>query len=59
MSITEPTRDAIDTVRAFNRTVTSRIGALEDHYLGSDRSLGSSRVLWEVSGDGVDVRCHP
>ena len=53
---TEPARDAIDTVRAFNRTVTSRIGALEDHYLGSDRSLGSSRVLWEVSGDGADVR---
>ena len=31
----EPARDAIDTVRAFNRTVTSRIGALEDHYLVS------------------------
>ena len=53
---TDPPRDAIDTVRAFNRTVTSRIGALEDHYLGSARSLGSSRVLWEVSGDGADVR---
>ena len=49
-------RAAIDTVRAFNRTVTSRIGALEDHYLGSDRSLGSSRVLWEVAGDGAEVR---
>ena len=49
-------REAIDTVRAFNRTVTSRIGALQDHYLGSDRSLGSSRVLWEVTDDGVDVR---
>ena len=49
-------REAIDTVRAFNRTVTSRIGALQDHYLGSDRSLGSSRVLWEVPDDGVDVR---
>lgn len=49
-------RGAIDTVRAFNRIVTSRIGALEDHYLGSDRSLGSSRVLWEVAGDGVEVR---
>ncbi|MDR6905257.1 DNA-binding MarR family transcriptional regulator [Agromyces sp. 3263] len=49
-------RGAIDTVRAFNRIVTSRIGALEDHYLASDRSLGSSRVLWEVAGDGVEVR---
>ena len=47
---------AIDTVRAFNRIVTSRIGALEDHYLGSARSLGSSRVLWEVGGDGREVR---
>ena len=46
-------------MRAFNRTVTSRVGALQDHYLGSDRSLGASRVLWEVDGDGVDVRVHP
>src|SRR6187402_815106 len=49
-------RDAIDTVRAFNRAVTTRVGALQDHYLGSDRSLGASRVLWEVGDDGVDVR---
>jgi len=49
-------RDAIDAVRAFNRAVTTRVGALQDHYLGSARSLGASRVLWEVDGDGVDVR---
>jgi DNA-binding MarR family transcriptional regulator/N-acetylglutamate synthase-like GNAT family acetyltransferase len=49
-------REATDRVRAFNRAVTSRIGALEDHYLGSARSLGASRVLWEIEGDGVDVR---
>jgi DNA-binding MarR family transcriptional regulator/GNAT superfamily N-acetyltransferase len=48
--------DEIARVRAFNRAVTTRIGALEDHYLGSARSLGSSRVLWEVAGDGRDVR---
>ena len=47
---------AIAGVRAFNRAVTARIGVLQDHYLGSARSLGSSRVLWEVDGDGVDVR---
>lgn len=47
---------AIASVRAFNRAVTARIGALQDHYLGSARPLGSSRVLWEVDGDGVDVR---
>src|SRR5918994_6379873 len=51
-----PDRAAIDRVRAFNRAVTARIGALEDEYLGSARSLGASRVLWEVRDDGVDVR---
>jgi len=56
MSTPKTDREAIDTVRAFNRTVTSRVGALEDHYLGSDRSLGASRVLWEVPEQGVDVR---
>jgi DNA-binding MarR family transcriptional regulator/GNAT superfamily N-acetyltransferase len=46
----------VERVRAFNRAVTTRVGALEDHYLGSARSLGSSRVLWEVHDGGVDVR---
>src|SRR5687767_2799767 len=55
-SPSESRSDAIDRVRAFNRAVTTRIGALEDHYLGSARSLGSSRALWEVRDDGVDVR---
>jgi DNA-binding MarR family transcriptional regulator/GNAT superfamily N-acetyltransferase len=55
-SIRSIDHSAVDRVRAFNRAVTSRIGALEDHYLGSARSLGSSRVLWEVEGAGVDVR---
>ncbi|WP_136709253.1 helix-turn-helix domain-containing GNAT family N-acetyltransferase [Agromyces sp. H66] len=47
---------AVARVRAFNRAVTTRIGALQDHYLGSARPLGSSRVLWEIDGDGVEVR---
>jgi DNA-binding MarR family transcriptional regulator len=42
-------------VRRFNRTVTQRVGALNDHYLGGDRSLGASRLLWEI-GDGRDLR---
>jgi DNA-binding MarR family transcriptional regulator/GNAT superfamily N-acetyltransferase len=43
-------------VRRFNRTVTQRIGALEDGYLARGRPLGASRVLWEIGEDGVDVR---
>ena len=39
-------------VRSFNRSVTERIGALQDEYLARGRPLGASRVLWEISGDG-------
>jgi DNA-binding MarR family transcriptional regulator/GNAT superfamily N-acetyltransferase len=46
----------IDTVRSFNRTVTQRIGVLNDDYLARARPLGVSRVLWEVDEAGVDVR---
>ncbi|HEX6444529.1 MAG TPA: helix-turn-helix domain-containing GNAT family N-acetyltransferase [Streptosporangiales bacterium] len=43
-------------VRRFNRTVTRRVGALQDHFLGRDRPLGAARLLWEIGADAVDVR---
>jgi DNA-binding MarR family transcriptional regulator/GNAT superfamily N-acetyltransferase len=43
-------------VRRFNRLVTQRVGALEDHYLARGRPLGEARVLWEIGDDGCDVR---
>lgn len=43
-------------VRRFHRLVTQRAGALEDHFLGRDRPLGESRVLWEIGRDGADLR---
>jgi len=46
----------IDAVRTFNRAVTQRVGALHDEYLSRDRSLGLSRLLWEVEPDGSEVR---
>ena len=46
----------LDQVRSFNRVVTQRIGALDDHYLGRNRPLGQDRVLWEISADGCEVR---
>src|ERR1700753_2698730 len=42
-------------VRRFNRTVTQRVGALDDSYLARERSLGECRLLWEI-GEGCDVR---
>lgn len=48
--------DQISQVRRFNRLVTQRIGALNDHFLGRDRSLGESRVLHEIGPGGCDLR---
>jgi DNA-binding MarR family transcriptional regulator/GNAT superfamily N-acetyltransferase len=46
----------IEQVRRFNRTVTQRIGALNDSFLARDRPLGQARVLWEIGQEGSDVR---
>ena len=46
----------VDEVRSFNRIVTQRVGALDDHYLGRDRPLGQDRVLWEIGTEGCEVR---
>jgi DNA-binding MarR family transcriptional regulator/GNAT superfamily N-acetyltransferase len=43
-------------VRRFNRTVTQRVGALNDAYLNRGRPLGQARLLWEIGPDGADVR---
>ncbi|MGZ4490045.1 MAG: bifunctional helix-turn-helix transcriptional regulator/GNAT family N-acetyltransferase [Nocardioidaceae bacterium] len=43
-------------VRSFNRTVTQRIGALDEAFLARERPLGQARVLWEIGADGSDVR---
>jgi DNA-binding MarR family transcriptional regulator/GNAT superfamily N-acetyltransferase len=43
-------------VRRFNRLVTQRAGALDDHFLGRDRPLGESRVLFEIGPRGANLR---
>jgi DNA-binding MarR family transcriptional regulator/GNAT superfamily N-acetyltransferase len=48
--------EQIAQVRAFNRTVTQRIGALREEYLARARPLGASRLLWEIGPDGTNVR---
>jgi DNA-binding MarR family transcriptional regulator len=50
--------DPIDRIRDFNRFYTQRLGLLTDQYLGLDRPLGASRLLWEIgdrSGDRSGV----
>ena len=46
----------VEQVRRFNRTVTQRVGALDDHFLSLDRPLGEARVLWEIGPGGCEVR---
>src|SRR5438105_13922404 len=48
--------DQVAQVRRFNRLVTQRIGALDDHFLGRDRPLGESRLLYEIGPQGADLR---
>src|SRR5690349_20064468 len=46
----------IGQVRRFNRTVTQRIGALDDAYLSRARPLGQARLLWEIGNNGSQLR---
>ena len=48
--------EQVEQVRRFNRTVTQRVGALDDHFLALDRPLGEARVLWEIGPRGGEVR---
>jgi GNAT superfamily N-acetyltransferase/DNA-binding MarR family transcriptional regulator len=45
----------IAAVRRFNRTVTQRVGALDDQYMSRDRPLAQARLLWEIGPDGAEV----
>ena len=47
---------SIAQVRRFNRVVTQRVGAINDQYLSRSRTLGASRVLWEIGVEGCEVR---
>jgi DNA-binding MarR family transcriptional regulator/GNAT superfamily N-acetyltransferase len=46
----------VEQVRRFNRTVTQRVGALNDAFLARGRPLGQARLLWEIGPAGRDVR---
>jgi DNA-binding MarR family transcriptional regulator/GNAT superfamily N-acetyltransferase len=46
----------VEQVRSFNRTMTERVGALNDHFLGRSHPLGEARLLWEIGAEGASVR---
>ena len=45
----------IASVRRFNRTVTQRVGALDDEYMTRARPLAQARLLWEIGPSGAEV----
>jgi DNA-binding MarR family transcriptional regulator/GNAT superfamily N-acetyltransferase len=45
----------VERVRRFNRTVTQRVGALNDRFLSSARPLATARLLWEIGTEGGEV----
>jgi DNA-binding MarR family transcriptional regulator/GNAT superfamily N-acetyltransferase len=49
-------REQVLRVRSFSRIVSQRIGALNDRFLKRKRSLGESRLLYEIGRKGADVR---
>jgi DNA-binding MarR family transcriptional regulator/GNAT superfamily N-acetyltransferase len=48
--------DAIPRIRSFHRAVTLRVGALSHRYLGRDRPLVQSRLIFEIGSEGAAVR---
>lgn len=46
----------VEQVRSFNRTMTERVGVLNDHFLGRNHPLGEARLLWEIGTDGASIR---
>ncbi|MGY6707427.1 MAG: bifunctional helix-turn-helix transcriptional regulator/GNAT family N-acetyltransferase [Rhizobiaceae bacterium] len=46
----------IETVRSFNRSLTRRIGVLDESYLGRGRPLGLARLLFEIGPEGCDLK---
>ena len=46
----------VEQVRSFNRTMTERVGALNDHFLGRNHPLGEARLLWEIGEEGAIIR---
>ena len=47
--------ELIAAVRRFNRTVTQRVGALDDEYMARGRPLAQARLLWEIGPGTAEV----
>ena len=48
--------DQIHQVRSFNRTVTQRVGALNNSFLDRGRPLSEARLIYEIGENGAELR---
>ena len=48
--------DQIRQVRSFNRTVTQRVGALNNSFLNRSRPLSEARLIYEIGEEGGELR---
>ena len=48
--------DQIHRVRSFNRTVTQRVGALNNSFLDRGRPLSEARLIYEIGENGAELR---
>ncbi|MBZ0089705.1 MAG: bifunctional helix-turn-helix transcriptional regulator/GNAT family N-acetyltransferase [Thermoanaerobaculia bacterium] len=48
--------DPVPAVRSFYRALTLRVGVFTDRFLGRERPLAQSRLLFEIGREGADVR---
>jgi DNA-binding MarR family transcriptional regulator len=48
--------DPIPAVRSFYRALTLRVGVFTDRFLGRERPLANSRLLFEIGKAGADIR---
>ena len=48
--------DQIRQVRSFNRTVTQRVGALNNSFLARGRPLSEARLIYEIGENGAELR---
>ena len=48
--------ESVARIRAFNRTISQRLGMLNEKYLGRDRPYAESRLLFEIGASGASVR---
>jgi DNA-binding MarR family transcriptional regulator/N-acetylglutamate synthase-like GNAT family acetyltransferase len=48
--------DHVGVLRRFNRSFTTRVGVLEERFLGLDRPLGHARVLFEIGSRPDEAR---